>query len=41
MISLVGYIGNKKASEYIVQALKSLEYRGYDFSGIERSSKRT
>lgn len=34
MCGIVGYIGNKQASQVLVNALKKLEYRGYDSAGI-------
>ena len=34
MCGIVGYIGNKKASDIIISGLKGLEYRGYDSAGI-------
>jgi len=34
MCGIVGYIGNGKAKEIIIDGLKKLEYRGYDSSGI-------
>ncbi len=34
MCGIVGYIGNKNASNIILKGLKRLEYRGYDSAGI-------
>ena len=34
MCGLVGYIGNKNASQVLIEGLKKLEYRGYDSAGI-------
>ena len=34
MCGIIGYIGNKNASEIILNGLKRLEYRGYDSVGI-------
>lgn len=34
MCGIVGYVGDKKASEIIVKGLERLEYRGYDSAGI-------
>lgn len=34
MCGIVGYIGNKEASDIIIKGLKRLEYRGYDSAGI-------
>lgn len=34
MCGIVGYIGEKNASEVIVRGLERLEYRGYDSAGI-------
>lgn len=34
MCGIVGYIGKKAVSEILVEGLRSLEYRGYDSSGI-------
>lgn len=34
MCGIIGYVGNKQASDVIIKGLKLLEYRGYDSSGI-------
>ena len=34
MCGIVGYIGNRNASEVIVKGLRRLEYRGYDSAGV-------
>ncbi len=34
MCGIVGYVGERKASDIIVKGLERLEYRGYDSAGI-------
>lgn len=34
MCGIVGYVGNKNATQMLINALKKLEYRGYDSAGI-------
>jgi glucosamine--fructose-6-phosphate aminotransferase (isomerizing) len=34
MCGIVGYVGKRKAATIILEALKRLEYRGYDSAGI-------
>jgi glutamine---fructose-6-phosphate transaminase (isomerizing) len=34
MCGIVGYVGKRKASTIIIEALKRLEYRGYDSAGM-------
>ncbi len=34
MCGIVGYIGHKEATSFLVDGLKSLEYRGYDSAGV-------
>lgn len=38
MCGIIGYIGDKKASEIIYEGLKRIEYRGYDSAGIAIST---
>lgn len=39
MCGIVGYIGKKDASEYLLNGLETLEYRGYDSAGIALQDK--
>jgi len=34
MCGIVGYIGSGEATDFLVQGLRRLEYRGYDSSGV-------
>ena len=34
MCGIVGYVGDKRARDILIESLKRLEYRGYDSSGI-------
>lgn len=34
MCGIVGYVGNEECTDFIVKALRRLEYRGYDSAGI-------
>lgn len=34
MCGIVGYVGNKIASTYVLKSLKFLDYRGYDSAGV-------
>ena len=34
MCGIIGYVGNKKASNILIDGLLALEYRGYDSAGI-------
>ena len=34
MCGIVGYVGKDKALSVLIDGLKTLEYRGYDSSGI-------
>ena len=34
MCGIVGYVGKQKASPFILEGLKRLEYRGYDSTGV-------
>jgi len=41
MCGIVGYIGNKNASSYLLSGLEALEYRGYDSAGIALYNKKS
>ena len=34
MCGIVGYVGKKKASDFLIEGLSKLQYRGYDSAGI-------
>ena len=34
MCGIVGYVGHRAASEFLLQGLRRLEYRGYDSAGL-------
>ena len=34
MCGIVGYVGNRQASNLLVEGLSKLEYRGYDSAGV-------
>ena len=34
MCGIVGYVGNKNATKFLIEGLSKLEYRGYDSAGI-------
>ena len=34
MCGIVGYIGKKQATKFLVEGLSKLEYRGYDSAGV-------
>ena len=40
MCGIVGYVGDKPASEILLDGLRALEYRGYDSAGIAVLSPR-
>lgn len=39
MCGIVGYVGHKKCKDILLSGLKTLEYRGYDSSGMALKSK--
>ena len=34
MCGIVGYVGNKQATSFLIEGLSKLEYRGYDSAGV-------
>ena len=34
MCGIVGYVGNNKATKFLIEGLSKLEYRGYDSAGV-------
>ena len=34
MFGIVGYVGNNKATKFLIEGLSKLEYRGYDSAGV-------
>src|SRR5947209_17051074 len=38
MCGIVGYVGKRRASGFLIEGLKRLEYRGYDSAGIAMSN---
>ncbi len=34
MCGIVGYVGKKEGSQFVIEGLKKLEYRGYDSAGV-------
>ena len=34
MCGIVGYLGNRQATDVLVDGLSKLEYRGYDSAGV-------
>ena len=39
MCGIIGYIGTEPAADIVLDALRRLEYRGYDSSGIATIDK--
>ncbi len=40
MCGIVGYVGDKKAQDFLISGLKRLEYRGYDSAGVVTLSEK-
>jgi len=40
MCGIVGILGREPVAPHLVDALKRLEYRGYDSAGVARASSR-
>ena len=34
MCGIVGYVGSRNASDFLLEGLRRLEYRGYDSAGV-------
>ena len=34
MCGIVGYVGNERATSFLIDGLSKLEYRGYDSAGV-------
>ena len=40
MCGIVGYVGPAKPSDFLIEGLRRLEYRGYDSAGVATISRR-
>lgn len=40
MCGIIGYVGNQQATEFLLEGLRRLEYRGYDSAGIVLSDQK-